>query len=126
MRIEVADDLRDLSVPPLILQPLVENAVKHGIAPLRHGGEIVITGIQQLDPPRLVLRVADTGPGMTDAQLTERRAAGVGLTNVARRLECYYGASSVLDLRSFPGGGTLVEISVPTLIPQAVTVRRSS
>jgi signal transduction histidine kinase len=126
VRIEVPEDLRDLSVPPLILQPLVENAVKHGIAPLRHGGEIVVTATQRDDPSRLVLRVADTGPGLSAAEVAARRAAGVGLRNVERRLQCYYGAASSLAIQSYPGRGTIVELTVPTLVPSHLGVRNAS
>lgn len=127
VRIEVPDDLRDLSVPSLILQPLVENAVKHGIAPQRHGGDIVITATQVDEPaPRLVLRVADTGPGLGAEDLAERRQRGVGLHSVERRLACHYGDAAALTLTSSPGRGTLVEVSVPTTMPMPVGVRRSS
>lgn len=124
VRIEVPDDLRDLSVPPLILQPLVENAVKHGIAPLRHGGEIVVTATQSDEPPRLLVRVADTGPGLSAGEILQRRQNGVGLNNVERRLQCYYGAAASITFRSCPGRGTLVELSVPTLAAAAVPAGR--
>jgi sensor histidine kinase YesM len=124
--IEVPEDLRDLSVPPLILQPLVENAVKHGIAPLRHGGEIAVTAVRSGEPSRLIVRVADTGPGLSAGEVLQRRRNGVGLNNVERRLQCYYGAAASITFQSCPGRGTFVELALPAATPAAVPVRRLS
>ncbi|MEQ1869867.1 MAG: histidine kinase [Vicinamibacterales bacterium] len=115
VRIDVPEDLRVLAVPPLILQPLVENAVKHGIAPLREGGEIIVTATQSDHPtPQLVIRVTDTGPGLAEDQLPHRRQAGVGLNNVERRLQAQYGRGASLTVTSRPAHGTTVEITIPT------------
>jgi hypothetical protein len=126
VRIDVPEDLRDLAVPPLILQPLVENAVKHGIAPLRRGGEIVVTATQTTDPPALVIRVVDTGPGLNAADASARREAGVGLKNVERRLQCYYGEASSMSFQSYAGRGTVVELRLPTHAAVAVAAGSGS
>ena len=125
VRIDVPDELRELSLPPLILQPLVENAVKHGIAPLRHGGEIVVVAAHEDAPPRLVLRVSDSGPGLSGDEISERRQAGVGLNNVEQRLHAYYGEAASIRVVSAPGQGTRIELRLPAAAPVAVAVRSS-
>jgi len=129
--IDVPAALKGLRVPPLLLQPVVENAVKHGIAPQRHGGTVVVTA--RLDPAgagsTLVLVVHDSGSGITAAELARGRVLGVGLTNIERRLACHYGASAVLSITSDPNGGTTVEIRLPAefrLAPDVVSSRSAS
>jgi hypothetical protein len=116
VRIDVASGLRDLRVPPLLLQPLVENAVKYGIAPLREGGEVAVSAqLQTTHPqgPRLTLTVRDTGAGCVPEELDRRQQAGVGLRNVERRLSCQYGEQATLTTRTAPGRGTTVTIVMP-------------
>ncbi len=93
-------------VPSLLLQPIVENAVQHGIAPLSRPGKIVVTS--RRDGAHLVLTVADDGRGLPP-QHEER----IGLTNTRKRLEQLYGARQSLDLRSTPGQGVVATISLP-------------
>jgi two-component system LytT family sensor kinase len=113
--IDVPEALRELRVPPLLLQPLVENAVKHGISSQLRGGEVTVTARLELTVPQsaLVLVVHDSGPGVTTAELNRGRAVGVGLANVERRLACQYGAAARLSITSNPRDGTSVEIRVP-------------
>jgi signal transduction histidine kinase len=116
VRIEVSPALRTIRVPPLVLQPLVENAVKHGIAPERRGGEVVVTARIEHPhnaAPLLAVVVQDTGAGASAAALRHGRETGVGLKNVERRLVCQYGEEASLVLRSAPGRGTTVEIRLP-------------
>jgi signal transduction histidine kinase len=115
--VEVPAELHGAIVPPLVVQPLVENAIKHGIAPERSGGEIritaeAVTGAQRGDPV-LRIRVRDTGRGASDAQLERGRRTGVGLANVEQRLHHAYGARAALEFSSVPGEGTTVEIRLP-------------
>jgi two-component system, LytTR family, sensor kinase len=111
VRIDVPPALRRAHVPPLLLQPIVENAVKHGISPLLDGGEVVVSA--RLDrargPLALVLVVSDTGTGAGDAI---SRGHGVGMANVERRLACQYGTFASLAMRSESGRGTTVEIRI--------------
>lgn len=93
-------------VPSLLLQPLVENAVRHGVARRIGSGRVAVSAARRSD--RLVLRVTDDGPG-----LESTAGRGVGLDNVASRLEAHYGADWRLDLREVVGGGTEVSIEVP-------------
>jgi hypothetical protein len=112
---DVPKALGDLLVPPLILQPIVENAVKHGISPLRGGGTISIRARLEdspVDGERLCLSVHDTGGGMASGALTRGHRRGVGLENVKNRLSRYYGDSGRLRIASDENGGTLVELTI--------------
>jgi signal transduction histidine kinase len=116
VRVVVHPRLRDVRVPPLVLQPLVENAVKHGIAPRAEGGEVVVSADLQsgaTGSSELVLRVRDSGVGATPIELAHGRAAGVGLQNIERRLACQYGSGASLIVDSAPGIGTTVSIRLP-------------
>jgi two-component system LytT family sensor kinase len=119
IRIEVPPALRTIRVPVLLLQPIVENAVKHGVAPLQQGGEVTIRGTlgRAADGSlALSLSVHDTGSGVTEDDLSRGRARGVGLSNVERRLQGQYGSDASLSIRSGPGTGTTVTIRLPAEI----------
>jgi LytS/YehU family sensor histidine kinase len=114
--IDVPSRLRHIRLPPLVLQPLVENAVKHGIAQKQIGGEVAIRArVDRVneDHRQLSLVVEDTGAGTTSEGLRQGRSTGVGLRNVQRRLECHYGDAASLAIRTTPGEGTIVEIRIP-------------
>jgi two-component system LytT family sensor kinase len=110
VRYEVAANLGHLPVPSFILQPLVENAVKHGISPLRQGGSIIVRA-QQIDQ-RLVLEVTDTGAGFESSATDLLR--GVGLASVERRLQAHYGSEATFVIESEAGRGTRVRIAMPS------------
>ena len=118
VRIDVPAALGSLRVPPLVLQPLVENAIKHGVSQKRDGGDVSIEA--RLDrgaaghDSLLVLTVRDTGAGADPDALARGRAAGVGLRNVERRLACQYGEAAALRIQSSHDAGTVVEIRLPT------------
>jgi hypothetical protein len=114
---DVPAELGDLLVPPLILQPIVENAVKHGISPLRRGGTISIRA--RLEPALdgdggdcLHLSVRDTGAGYNVSRAARGRQ-GVGLQNVESRLVRYYGGSDRLSITSSQSEGTVVTLRLP-------------
>jgi two-component system LytT family sensor kinase len=114
--IDVPAHLRGIRVPPLLLQPVVENAVKHGIAPRQLGGQVTVRATldgSTQEGRRLSLVVHDTGSGATDAELQRGRAAGVGLRNIERRLACQYGDAASLSIHTASGAGTTVEIRLP-------------
>jgi two-component system LytT family sensor kinase len=127
--IDVAKAIRAARVPPLLLQPLVENAVKHGIAPLREGGEVLVSAELQspdADKARLVLTVRDTGVGTTLRALEKQQREGVGLRNVERRLAYQYGEAASLVVRTAPGDGMTVTIVLPAeFMPRDHSARRA-
>ncbi len=110
IEIEIAPELLDLRVPSLILQPLVENAVKHGISPKKEGGSVRITAAQE--DGNLVLEVGDTGAGVEDATLERRRGLRIGLDNVEERLRLYFNDAASLTIDSRIGEGTTVRIKI--------------
>lgn len=117
--LDLPADLRSLPVPPLLLQPLVENAIRHGLEPKIGGGQIRVSARDTTAPDgkRLVLEVADTGIGLppeTDAALQPRDAgSGFGLQQVRERLRTLHGERGVLDLVAAPAGGTRATITYP-------------
>ncbi|MEM9835430.1 MAG: histidine kinase [Bacteroidota bacterium] len=105
--INVADELLNAGVPPMILQPLVENAVRHGIYPLVNGG--LVTIFATTNQQELQLHVQDTGVGLTTEALN--RSNGFGIPNTRRRLQLLYNSDLVLE--ELPGGGTSIKIVIP-------------
>jgi len=112
----VDDAALDLLVPNLVLQPLVENAIKHGVSQVEGGGRVEVEASVMGD--ELVLRVRDDGPGVAGAGAAEvaggaEREGGVGLRNTRERLAQLYGARQRFTLRSAPGGGAVAELAIP-------------
>ena len=106
---ELAPDTLDAFVPPLLLQPLVENAVEHGVAPRARGGTVAVRAVREGDT--LVLRVEDDGVGLVGGDGMTRE--GVGLGNTRRRLAGLYGDAAGLTLAPRPEGGLCVEVRIP-------------
>jgi sensor histidine kinase YesM len=104
--IEVPDTLREVPFPPMLVQPLVENALKHGIEPKIKGGEIVVKVEDHADCYRLV--VADTGSG-----LSEEAIGGIGLANVRERLEALFHGKGRLILEDNEPSGLKVMMEIP-------------
>ncbi|HEV3049331.1 MAG TPA: sensor histidine kinase [Longimicrobium sp.] len=110
VRFDVAPDTLNAQVPSMVLQPLVENAVKHGIARRRAAGRIEVRARREDDT--LELSVRDDGPGFAPAPAGER--TGVGLSNTRARLGQLYGADGFeMYQGNGPGGGALVRITLP-------------
>jgi len=107
--IDVPPDLAALRVPPMLLQPLVENAVKHGLEPNVDGGALTVTA--RRGGPRLVLEVADTGCGL--GSTTEGVASGLGLANLRARLAALYGDAARLTIEESAPRGTRATIALP-------------
>jgi hypothetical protein len=120
-RIDVPDELRVLPVLPLLVQPLVENAVKHGISPLKRGGTVTISAsldtAEDARRPMSILRVtvADTGARLDSLTLDEpgKGSEGVGLRSIERRLAVHYGDRASLAVTSLPGLETRAELRLP-------------
>jgi two-component system, LytTR family, sensor kinase len=107
VRVDVPDDLLRLPVPSLILQPLAENAVRHGVARSPGPGMVMVRAERRGDA--LVLEVRDTGAGFNG----NGRGEGVGLANTRERLARLYGDRARLELENVPGGGARVAVTLP-------------
>src|SRR4029453_17820139 len=127
--VDVPEELLSLRVPSLLVQPLVENAIKHGITPSRLGGEVSIrAGLEHSssevkdDLDMLSVLVSDTGLGASEIDWARGRRTGVGLSNIEERLRSYSGASASLRINSRPGTGTVVELKIPLNLPDPINV----
>jgi two-component system LytT family sensor kinase len=112
--IDIPETLEDIPIPTLIIQPLVENAIKHGIAQVRHGGRLRVSArVQSGDVSELRIVVRNTGaPLRVDAG---KDGTGIGLHNVERRLRCYFGDQAGVTLeRDHATGETVATLRLPT------------
>ena len=103
----------DVLVPSILLQPLIENSIKHGLEPRIHGGTVTLRSRLQGD--RVMIEVADDGVGIVARPASEfrREGDGIGMKNVRERLEVLYGTEARFTVVSNPGRGTLVSIELP-------------
>ena len=101
------------AIPPLTLQPLVENSIVHGIAPQVAGGTVSIESERRANPDVLALTVRDDGAGCAWPPPVAAKAGGVGLSALRRRFELDFEGSALLDVESAPGRGFRVEILIP-------------
>ena len=104
--IDVAPGLRGFTLPPMLLQPVVENAIRHGLEPKVDGGEVTMRVAG--DGASVVVEVTDTGVGFAP---TTR--GGVGLSNLRERLRLLYGERAALEISEGPAGGTRVRVKLP-------------
>ena len=120
-------------VPSMLLQPLVENSIKHGLASKIEGGSIYLRS--RLTDSHLIIEVEDDGVGMGSANLLERPTGlggtGIGMANVAERLKVLYGDTARMTIDSHEGKGTLVRLRLPVLqseaaVPAVVYEERSN
>jgi len=105
--LDLPPELADVPVPALLLQPLVENAIQHGLEPKVEGGTIAVRA--RLHGDRLTLEVLDTGVGLSP----EREQTGFGLTQVRERLATLYGAHGTLELTPDRTGATVARVTFP-------------
>jgi two-component system LytT family sensor kinase len=110
---DIGPDTMDVIVPSMILQPLVENSIKHGLA--RKLGPGTITIRSRRENGRAIIDVEDDGMGFVLDRLHQPMSSGIGLANVRERLRVIYGATYELKLSSEPGRGTSARIEVPEL-----------
>jgi two-component system LytT family sensor kinase len=120
LRVEKDIDPRTLSVPvpSILLQPLIENSIKHGLEPRLHGGTVTLRS--RMEGDRVRIEVADDGVGISQRPATalKREGAGIGMKNVQERLEVLYGPQALFEVVSSPGRGTLVAIEIPAALPE--------
>ncbi len=110
---DVADDTLDMLVPSMLLQPLVENSIKHGLSSKVEGGTIRIWA--QRSEAKLHLLVEDDGVGIPEAKLASLLDRGIGVSNVNERLKVLFGNEYRMWIDSQPGKGTRIRIEVPEL-----------
>jgi two-component system LytT family sensor kinase len=107
----------DVMVPSMLLQPLVENSIKHGLSSKVEGGSVFLRS--RVNDSMLIVEVEDDGVGMGAAQLLERPTgiggSGIGMANVAERLKVLYGDTARMHIDSREGKGTLVRLRLPVL-----------
>ena len=114
--IDVEPEALDAMVPNLVLQPLVENAIRHAVEPRVAGGRVEVKGARVGDALRLTVR--DDGPGLRPGALP---SAGVGISNTGARLEHLYGGRQTLQIANHPEGGVLVTVTFPWRLREAAT-----
>jgi two-component system LytT family sensor kinase len=115
---EIAPETLDRLVPSMMLQPLVENSIKHGLAGKVEGGMVRIGG--RLVGGRLFLVVEDDGVGIPEARLATLLEQGIGVSNVNERLKVLFGNDYRMTIDSKPGEGTRTEVELPELTPATV------
>lgn len=110
--IDVSDDAKDGLLPSLILQPIIENAVKYAIAPSESGGQLLVRA--QKRAGRLIITLADSGPGLPDKGLPKAHSgSGVGLVNTQERLKQIYVDDYSFSMQNRRDGGLEITISLP-------------
>jgi sensor histidine kinase YesM len=116
--IDVPEDVLSVRIPSLLLQPLVENAIKHGITPSRFGSEVCIRAhlerTSDNESPMgdmLNITVSDSGMGASEIDLARGRRRGLGLGNIEERLRWFAGQEASLRINSTVGTGTVVEVT---------------
>lgn len=112
---EIDERTLDTFIPSMLLQPIVENSLKHGLAPKLEGGRIYLRTSNSKG--RLHIEIEDNGVGISEEKMPHVYVEGIGLSNVRERLRVLYGADFSLDIDSREGQGTRIRIDVPELVP---------
>jgi two-component system LytT family sensor kinase len=112
---EIQRDTLETFIPSMLLQPIVENSLKHGLAPKLEGGRILLRTNSR--DKRLHIEIADNGVGISEERMPHVYVEGIGLSNVRERLRVLYGTDFNLDIRSNEGEGTVIRIDIPELVP---------
>lgn len=108
--INIAPELQEITIPPMLIQPLVENAIKHGIEPQKRGGTITIS-IEKTTSQRLIITVQDDGIGLDASAQT--KGSGVGLSNIKQRVHALYDNHAQMSIQQPEKGGFKVTIELP-------------
>ncbi|MCA3001705.1 MAG: sensor histidine kinase [Burkholderiales bacterium] len=106
VRVQLPDELQSFALPPMLIQPLVENAIKHGVEPKIEGGEILLKAIKVGDV--VAIEVTDTGMGFQNST-----SNGIGLKNVRERLDKLYDGKATLTIEDNVPSGTKITIRIP-------------
>ena len=118
----VDEEALEAFVPSMLLQPIVENCLKHGLAPKIGGGKIELRTIDR--DGRLSIEIEDNGIGISEERLPHVYVEGIGLSNVRERLRVLYGTDFQLDIQSRLSEGTVIRIEIPELVPAMQEVRK--
>ncbi|GMK42605.1 hypothetical protein PCCS19_56650 [Paenibacillus sp. CCS19] len=118
---DIDESCLSIQLPGLTLQPIVENAVIHAVEPREDGGTITFRVFDSGE--RVTIEIADDGPGMSEMKIrqilhednfeTESHSTGIGFNNVVKRLRIFCGLEDVIDIKSEPGNGTSVIVTIP-------------
>jgi two-component system LytT family sensor kinase len=111
---EIEEDTLDAFVPSMLLQPMVENALKHGLSPRLEGGRLIMR--TRREDGRLIVEIEDNGQGIPAERMARVSAGGIGISNVHERLRLLYGDQFRMDIHSQTGQGTQVHIEIPELV----------
>jgi len=112
LEFDIQEKAKDALIPSLILQPLIENAIKYAVAPSMTGGTIRVSA--DVVASRLVLMVSDTGPGIEDlTNIVSKTSSGVGVANTRERLSQLYGAEHTIKIHNLEPSGLCVRIEIP-------------
>jgi two-component system, LytTR family, sensor kinase len=125
VEIDVPEEMQKVTVPPLLLQPLVENAIKHGIAPSRSGGRLLIRG-EIAGDGALLLEVRNSGAAYSEIAHARGRNHGVGLSNLEQRLQRLFGSRAEFTIAAAGDGETVATLRIPGQIETARTEERAS
>jgi two-component system LytT family sensor kinase len=127
---EIAEETLEFLVPSMLLQPLIENSIKHGLEPRISGGTVTLRS--RLEGDWLVIEVEDDGVGAEPGRdMTEpvsglvREGFGIGLRNVRERMQVLYGDDATVEMVSRPGRGTRVRLSIPVTASEREEGRRA-
>jgi two-component system, LytTR family, sensor kinase len=115
---EVDEETLEEFIPSMVLQPIVENAIKHGLAPRLEGGQIHLRSHRR--DGRLLIEIEDNGMGIPAERLAEVYGGGIGISNVHERLRLLYGDQFKMDIRSRAGEGTQIHLEIPAITAAAV------
>src|SRR5258707_5665940 len=111
---QLDDETLEAFVPSMLLQPIVENCLKHGLAPKLGGGKIELRTTHR--DGRLHIEIEDNGVGISEEKMPHVYVEGIGLSNVRERLRVLYGTDFNLDIESHRGQGTVIRIDIPELV----------
>ncbi len=114
IRKEIDPESLEMIIPNMILQPLVENAIRHGIAPKIEGGTITLRAGR--NNGRLAVEVRDDGVGIPEEKRPDIYDAGIGISNVRERLKVLYGQEFSFEIHSEPGKGTSIRFEIPEVV----------
>jgi two-component system LytT family sensor kinase len=117
----IEEETLEAFVPSMLIQPIVENSLKHGLSVKLEGGKLQVRTKSRAG--RLQIEIEDNGAGISEEKMPHVYVEGIGLSNVRERLRVLYGGDFQLEIQSRPGEGTLIRIEIPELIPSQAEAR---